>query len=135
MDLQLTTNEARVVRDALSEYATIRTDALHRADGSPGHPRFPEVYATAMRMAARAADRVRSRLAHKIELADGLTTEADDHGDVIRFPTNALTVALGPDHNIYIETNDGRRLIITDIDHLSSALAMARMRRTIDEQP
>lgn len=126
MDLQLTTDEARVVRDALSEYATIRTDALHRADGSPGHPRFPEVYATAMRVAGRTADRVLARLAHKIELADGLANITDDQGDIVRWPVNDLTVAVGSDLNIYIEDHAGRRLIVTDTQRLAQALDSAR---------
>ena len=37
MDLQLTTAEAHIVRDALDEFVTLRVDALKRADGSPGH--------------------------------------------------------------------------------------------------
>lgn len=121
MDLQLTTAEAHVVSDALTEYVTLRADALQRADGSPGHPRFPAVAANAMRVAGRTADRVLARLAHKIELADGLAN-TDDQGDIVRWPVNDLTVAVGSDLNIYIEDHAGRRLIVTDTQRLAQAL-------------
>ena len=126
MDLQLTTAEAHIVRDALDEFVTLRVDALKRADGSPGHPQFPAVAANAMRTAGRTADRVLSRLAHKIELADGLAKITDDHGDIVRWPVNDLTVAVGSDLNIYIEDHTGRRLIVTDTQRLTQALDSAR---------
>lgn len=58
MDLQLTTAEAHIVRDALDEFVTTRTDSLRRADGSPGLPRYPE--STAMRSATSGWERPRA---------------------------------------------------------------------------
>lgn len=133
MDLQLTSAEALVVRNALDEYSTLRTESLHRADGSPGHPRFSPVTTNAMRTDSRMADRVMARLAAKIELADKLTAEGIAHDDALRLPASGVTVVLGSDHNIFVELADGRRQIITDIDGLCAALGQARMWRGINE--
>lgn len=65
---QLSLNDTRLVIEALDEYAATRRDTLDRADGSPGHPKFPPSIVSSMvrqqREAEYLSNRLRSRMPH-----------------------------------------------------------------------